>query len=258
MEIPFFFGSVLVNLYRKTLGRRVMSGADKVIVTTGSYAQTSRDLWNLKDVNVIPNAIDTQRFNPSISGDAVREKYDLVNENVVLYVGRLVHHKGLEQFIISAENTPENTKYLIVGEGPLKKDLEDLIIDRKLGEKVILAGRIPNETLPEYYAACDVFVLPSVSRLEAFGVVALEAMGCGKPVIVSDMPGVRELITDGKEGFIAKPLSSDDLADKIQRIVDNKDMARRMSIEVRKKVETKFSWKNIVNQVEAVYASSIK
>jgi glycosyltransferase involved in cell wall biosynthesis len=255
MEIPVFFGRAAVALYQKTLGRSVIKSADKIIVTTESYAQTSRDLWNLTDVSVIPNAVDTQRFSPSIAGDEVRKTLHLEDAKVALYVGRLVHHKGLEQFIASAEHTPENVKHVIAGDGPLKEKLKALATEYKVDEKVLFVGKIPDEVLPRYYAACDVLVLPSVSRLEAFGIVALEAMACAKPVIVSDIPGVRELIIDGKEGFVARPLDANDLALKITALLSDEAKARRMGAAARERVEARFSLERVVGQIEDVYAS---
>src|SRR5438093_13296696 len=90
-----------------------------------------------------------------------------------------------------------------------------------VADRVRFLGRVSEENLPKVYAACDVFVLPSVSRLEAFGIVALEAMSTGKPVIVADIPGVREIIEDGRDGLLADPVNPRDLAEKIRRLLSD-------------------------------------
>src|SRR5947207_13469151 len=92
-----------------------------------------------------------------------------------------------------------------------------------VADRVQFLGRVSDEQLPEVYAACDVFVLPSVSRLEAFGIVALEAMATGKPVIVADIPGVREIIEDDQDGLLDDPVNPRDLADKLRRLLGDSD-----------------------------------
>ncbi|HEY7587100.1 MAG TPA: glycosyltransferase family 4 protein, partial [Candidatus Deferrimicrobiaceae bacterium] len=112
--------------------------------------------------------------------------------------------------------------------------------------------------LPRLYAACDVFVLPSVSRLEAFGIVALEAMSTGKPVVVADIPGVREVIEDGSEGLLAEPVNPQDLAEKVQRLIADPQLRAEMGRRGREKVLSAFSIERVTDQVEAVYRSALE
>jgi len=120
-------------------------------------------------------------------------------------------------------------------------------------DRVIFTGRVSRDDLPSYFAACDVFVLPSVSRLEAFGIVALEAMASGKPVVVSDIPGVREVITDGREGVLADPVNPEDLALKIRALLADDKKRAEMGRAGRATVEKTFSIESVADQVEAVY-----
>jgi glycosyltransferase involved in cell wall biosynthesis len=103
------------------------------------------------------------------------------------------------------------------------------------------------------YAACDVFVLPSVSRLEAFGIVALEAMATGKAVVVADIPGVREVIEDGREGLLADPVNPQDLAQKIQRLLADPTLRAEMGRRGREKVLAMFTTEIVTEQVLKVY-----
>src|SRR2546430_14210508 len=100
----------------------------------------------------------------------------------------------------------------MAGGGWALEPMKRLAISMGVADRVRFLGRVSDERLPEVYAACDVFALPSVSRLEAFGIVALEAMSTGKPVIVADIPGARERIADGRHGLLADPLNPRDLA----------------------------------------------
>src|SRR5207249_11450753 len=121
--------------------------------------------------------------------------------------------------------------------------------------RVLFLGRVSDENLPKVYAACDVFVLPSVSRLEAFGIVALEAMATAKPVIVADIPGVREVIEDGREGLLADPLNARDLAEKIRRLLADPEARRVMGERGREKVLESFGIERVTDQIEGVYRS---
>src|SRR5436189_6287579 len=122
-----------------------------------------------------------------------------------------------------------------------------------VADRVRFFGRISDDRLPELYAACDVFVLPSVSRLEAFGIVALEAMSTGKPVIVADIPGVREIIEDGRDGLLADPLNPRDLAEKIRRLLADPDACHAMGPRAREKVLESFSIEQVTDRIEAAY-----
>ena len=256
LELPKLFGSVITAIYRTTLGRSTLKNSKKIIVTTRTYAATSRDLWKFEPC-VIPNAIDPKVFNPEDKGRRVKERHNLHDSKIVLYVGRLKFHKGLEYLIESAQHTTKNVKYLIVGGGDYEPKLKRLMYARGLDNRIIFAGEVPNKELPEYYAACDVFVLPSISRLEAFGIVGLEAMASGKPVIISDIPGVREVIEEGVEGLLVEPMNAEDLAEKINILLSDAALRKKMGEHGRRKVEEKFTWDKVVRQIEEVYKEVI-
>ncbi len=253
-EIPSFFGRFVSWMYTKTFGSYTLKNADRIIVSTKTYAATSRAMWTHEPV-VIPSAVDINEFNPKIDGNNIRKKYDL-NGNAVLFVGRLVEHKGLEYLIKSAKNV--DAKYLIVGEGEIKNELKNLAENIGLKDKIIFTGKVSSTELPKYYAASDVFVLPSIMRLESFGLVIAEAMSCGKPVIVSDIPGVREVITDNVEGVLVPPMDEKILSEKINLLLSNKEMRKRMGDSGRKKVEEKFSWDKVIQKIEKVYEEAVR
>lgn len=252
LELPNIFGPLMVQLYERTIGTYTVSKSDRIVTTTTTYGATSRAVWH-EEADIIPNAVDAQRFHPDNSGEEVRKKHDLGDDNVVLYVGRIVYHKGLEYFVRSAKYLGDDTKHILVGDGDFMPELKKIAKRENIEDKVIFAGRIPNKELPKYYAATDVFVLPSVSRLEAFGIVTMEAMASGVPVVVSDIPGVREVITEGRHGMLAEPMNSKDLAGKIRTILENPDMAERMGKLGRQRIEDKFTWQTVAQNIEEVY-----
>ncbi len=257
LELPFLFGPLLVQLYQRTLATYTVKRSDQVITTTDTYGATSRTVWQ-EDARVIPNAVDAKTFNPYNDGSKIRKKHGIADhEKVVLYVGRIVYHKGLQYFVESAKYFDKDIKYILVGSGEFKSELQRIMKRFKLEDRIIFAGRIPNEELPEYYAASDVFVLPSVSRLEAFGIVALEAMASEIPVVVSDIPGVREVIVEGRHGLLAEPMKAIDIAGKVRTILENPDTARKMGRQGREVVEERYTWDIVAEQIEEVYKEQI-
>jgi glycosyltransferase involved in cell wall biosynthesis len=252
VELPSAFGSFVESIYRRSLGADTLRNANQVIVTTRTYAATSRAIWRYNP-SVIPNAVDHRRFRPDVDGSRVRTKLRIPPEvPVVLLVGRIVPHKGVEHFVEAARYVPD-ARFLIAGGGSSLEAMKRLAISMGVAERVRFLGRISDERLPEVYAACDVFVLPSVSRLEAFGIVALEAMSTGKPVIVADIPGVREIIEDGDDGLLADPVNPRDLAEKIRRLLSDPAARRAMGARGREKVLESFSIERVTDRIEAVY-----
>src|SRR5213079_2849176 len=194
--------------------------------------------------SVIPNAVDHRRFRPDVDGSRVRESLHVpAGTPLLLLVGRIVPHKGVEHFIEAARYVPE-ARFVIAGGGSLLEPMRALAESMGVADRVQFLGRVSDEQLPEVYAACDVFVLPSVSRLEAFGIVALEAMATGKPVIVADIPGVREIIEDGRDGL---------LAEKIRRLLSDPKARQTMGARGREKVLESFSIERVTDRIEAVY-----
>jgi glycosyltransferase involved in cell wall biosynthesis len=257
-DLPTLIGDLIVWLYRNIFGRYTVKRAKRIIASTSSYARTSKLLWNRR-VDIVPMAVDTKIFRPvdpsSLRARLIEEGAIKEGEKVVLFVGRLVPHKGLEELITCAKDV--DAKFLICGGGPLKKNLESEIKERELNN-VRLMGSVEDELLPSYYSLCDVFVLPSHSRLEAFGIVLLEAMACGKPIIASDIPGSREIAVEGVNGLLAEPLNPGDLASKIKELISDGEKAKRMGENGRKLVESKYSWEKVTGQVMSIYNEALE
>jgi glycosyltransferase involved in cell wall biosynthesis len=257
LELPKLIGKIATAIYQRTFSRYTFKRADKIIVHTKTYGATSRTLWNFEEA-VIPSAVNPQRFSKDLDFSEIEKKHGLSGKKVVLFVGRLVGHKGIDYLIDSATLTPKDVCYIIVGSGPYLDKLKKRVRSKKVEKKMIFTGRVPFDDIPRYFAACDVFVLPSISRLEAFGLVILEAMASSKPVIVSNIPGVTEVVTEDVQGLHVEPMNSQDLAEKITTLLSDKQMQRRMGDAGRKKVEEEYTWDKVVGQIEEVYKDVLK
>ncbi len=158
---------------------------------------------NMKRVEVIPTGVNLNRFTPGIDGSAVRKKYGLDHEKVILHVGRIAWEKNMGLIIRTFSemcDERDDIRLMIVGEGPAKEHHMEEVEQLGIGEKTIFTGFVPDEELPHHYAACDVFAL--ASKFETQGLVLLEAMASGKPVVCIDYRATAEIVNDGVDGFL--------------------------------------------------------
>jgi glycosyltransferase involved in cell wall biosynthesis len=143
---------------------------------------------------------------------------------------------------------------MLVGDGDLKEKYIALATELGIRDRVLFVGFVPS--VVPYYAASDVVVLPSFPP-ESFGVVLLEAMACQRPVVAHNIPGVRSVISDGEDGFLAEPHQPHTLVEKIKQLLDDPALRKTMGISGRKKVESSYTWPKIVERLEQVYEDVI-
>ena len=233
----------------------------RIIATTFIYAKTSKTLRRHSDkVSVIPNGVDTYRFNPQVRSDEVKKKYHLNGYKTLIFVGALTTwhtYKGLEEllraFSVVAKKC-ERLKLLVVGGGNLLGYYQELA--RKLGgsDRVAFTGRVDDEALPSHYTAADFAVLPSRDSSEGFGLALLEAMASGRAVIGSNVGGIPEVIQEWKNGILVKPRDEEGLASAIHALYTDDELRERMGNSGRSFAEA-HDWKNISKKVEALYRS---
>ncbi len=236
---------------------------DRIIATTGVYARTSETLRRFHEkVRVGPNWVDTARFTPLLSGKEVREKHGLEGKVVVLFVWALTQwhaYKGVDDLIaafkIASAQNPD-LRLLVVGRGSLLPSFMQLVSALSLEGKVIFAGQVSGDLLPSYYAACDLAVLPSKDRSEGFGLVLLEAMASGKPVIGSTVGGITDVIRPGETGLLVDPGVPGSLVHAIVKLSRDPELRERMGRGARAYAE-KHDWSATVRLVEAVYREAL-
>jgi len=199
---------------------------------------------------LIPNAINIATFNPSVK-PLVRFSDDRPK---ILFLGRFEPRKGLKYLIkalpIVKKQIP-NVLLIVCGAGLLGYAYREYI-SKEVKGNIHFAGLISSEERPHYYASCDVFCAPSIGY-ESFGIVLLEAMASGKPVVASNISGYRTIVEDGKEGLLAKPQSPDEIAGSLIKILTDRALAKNMGEAGRLKA-LKYSWEEITPQIEDFYS----
>jgi glycosyltransferase involved in cell wall biosynthesis len=260
-------GEGFLNKYFKWHTKRLMPGmiraADRVIVTSQDYAENSNIAYlikeNPKKFIEIPLGTETEIFYPQPRDEELIKKYGIKpQEKTVLFVAALDrehYFKGLNSLLEAVAKIKTPIKLLVVGRGELKTNYEEQAQKLGIRDKVYFVGYISGPDLPKYYNLCDLFVMPSVDKSEAFGLVYVEAMACGRPVIATNLPGLRTVVDDNQTGYLVRPRDIDDLVIKMQKILSNDKLASDFGQNGFKKVQDKYTWPKIVKQIDLVYKS---
>ncbi|HTT25694.1 MAG TPA: glycosyltransferase family 4 protein [Thermoplasmata archaeon] len=252
LYLPGISGRILTSLFERVFLPRTLDGVDRILVHTQSYGATSRGLRG-RTLTIIPSAVDVTRFRPEVDGGPVRARLGIEGRRVLAFTGRLVPHKGVDEILRALVELPPDVVLLVIGSGPRLGSL--LTLARRLGveDRVRFCPQVSDEELPSYLRAADLFVFPSQNRLEGFGLVIAEAMAAGLPVVVADMPGVREVIAEGVEGLLVEPMIAEDLANKIARLLGDPATRQRMAIAGRRRAEERFALPVVVGALLRTY-----
>ncbi|MFA0467067.1 glycosyltransferase [Vibrio breoganii] len=220
----------LLKLY-KPLQDWILRHAKAIIVTSQNYLEHSEQLRSFRDkCLVVPIGIDS--INHKVKTDLVSEIKDKYgNKKIVFSLGRHIYYKGFE-YLINAAKSVDDAVFLIGGKGPDTKKYQSIISELGLDERVFLIGRVEDEDLPSYYAAADVFCFPSVEKSEAFGVVQLEAMSVGTPVISTDIKGsgVPWVNKHGHSGVVCLPKDSLSLSEALNIVLSNDAYCNKLGL----------------------------
>jgi len=291
LHYPFFGGAEVVWLWKKIFGRkkiklfityhhdvvgsgwlgkffdwhrrhlmpRILKAGDKIIASSFDYLKNS----NAKDLfakypdkfEELPFGLDIKRFSPMERNKELLTKHNLRDDDkIILFVGGLdkAHYfKGLE-YLISAKCKVKSAKLLIVGDGNIRLYYENMVKNLGIYNDVVFAGKASEEDLPKYYNLANVVVLPSIDRSEAFGIVLTEAMACGKPVIASDLPGVRSVVEYEANGFLVEPKNENILAEKINLIFLSRELRKKFEEKSRQIAEEKYDMEKIIVKLEKI------
>lgn len=243
---------LLAAAYRP-LGEAFLGRAAAILATSPDYARSSPALRrHAGRVTVVPYGIpidDLSRPPDPAAVAAIRETH---GPRLVLAVGRLIYYKGFEVLIRAMRRV--DGRAVILGDGPLRPRLEAAIAAAGVGDRVVLAGEVANREIAPWYHAAAVYALPSTARSEAFGIVQLEAMACGVPVVNTALDsGVPFVSRHGDSGLTVPPGDPEALAAALTRLLDDRGLAARMGAAGRARVEREFTVERMAAETLEVY-----
>jgi rhamnosyl/mannosyltransferase len=230
---PYTYGVVQRALYRR---------ADCVVVSNPVLAARSPLVRLARRVEVIPLGIDLEHYRaPGTGRHALVERIRALAPGPrILFVGRFVYYKGIDVLIHAMTECPGTL--MLVGNGSLEGELRTQVATLGLQDRVQFIGRVSDEDLPAYYHASDVFVLPSVAVTEAYGLVQVEAMAAGIPVVSTNLPtGVPWVNQDGVTGLVVPPGDAEALAQALCRLLGDEELRRSLGASGRRRAEALFS-----------------
>ncbi|MCB0720356.1 MAG: glycosyltransferase family 4 protein [Bacteroidetes bacterium] len=251
-------GKSRVNVaFKKYVETAVYSGADRFIVLSRAFADVLREHYDVPDesIRVVPGGVDTQRFSTSISKTEARTHLGWPTDRpIVLSVRRLARRMGLENLVDAASQvsrTHPEVLFLLAGKGPIEHELRQRVEAAGLADNVRLLGFVADDDLPMAYRAATLTVAPTVS-LEGFGLVTIESLASGTPVLVTPVGGLPEVVTDLSENLVTAGPESSDLADGIRSILSGgrqvPDDARCRAYAV-----NRFDWNSVAAMTRSVY-----
>lgn len=244
---------------RSDIEKQIMDSATGILVLTEVERQDIVNLYqiNADKIQVISGGVDTDTFYP-IPKDEAKDSLGFLNpdKKTILYVGRIEPIKGLDvlfdAFTMLTES--QEVQLVIVGGSlsgdPKLNELRDLAENLDISQDVFFTGSLDQSVLKNYYSAADVFVLPS--HYESFGLVALEAMACGTPVIASRVGGISSFVQDGADGYLVPWRCAEPFSDRIEILLKNDSLRNYMGNSAKKKAHS-LNWEKIAHRVSEYY-----
>ncbi|MBN2517867.1 MAG: glycosyltransferase [Candidatus Altiarchaeota archaeon] len=248
-----------MTLFRKLATpfyRFVFSHSTLTAISTDT-ANRARGFGCKKEIHVTPYGIDPKKFYKAAPDRRLMEKLGLEKKTVLISVCRLSKRKGLGYLLEALPRVIEkerDLRLLIVGDGPEKDKLQQLTKRFGLQENVIFVGSTPNDELIRYYNLADIFVLPSLH--EGMGIVFLEAMACGLPVVTTKTGGMTDFVVDGKTGLLVEAKNSKQLADALIKVVGDRGYRERLSRNVGEMVKG-YTWEKSAERYLRAYEEAM-
>ncbi|MEG2340876.1 MAG: glycosyltransferase [Odoribacter sp.] len=244
----------MLYYFIKPIETRLLKRADIILATSPNYVLGSKSLQKFKGkVDVLPNIIKPKKFDYTerVKNKVMQIKDSYNNKPIVLFIGRHVPYKGLQYLLEAASKITSKCEIVIGGQGPLTGQLKRI---NKVSN-IHFVGRIPDEELTAYYYAADLFVFPSITKNEAFGVVLAEAMYCNTPAVTFTIKGsgVNWVNLDGVTGLEVPNSDVIKLADAIDRLLGNNPLREKFAKQARERVESLFTVTRISDDLKKLY-----
>jgi phosphatidylinositol alpha-mannosyltransferase len=243
-NLGYYYGRPFLKRYFKRLH-------SCIAVSTAARDFVSR--YFAGDYRVVPNGIDTRRFSPTLPP---LPELRTPGQSTILFVGRMEQRKGLPTLLETysmLRRQRADVRLVVVGDGELRWTYERFVESEQIPDVTFL-GHVPADVLPRCYTSADVFCSPATGG-ESFGIVLLEAMASGRPVVASSIAGFREVVTDGADGILVEPRDAGALGGAIGRLLDDAGLRRRMG-ECGLRTSVRYDWSRVVDEVLDVYTEA--
>lgn len=252
------FLQLISSLYNNSLLKLTLDVSKKIITSSYYVYHESPFLKaHAGKIELIPPGVDLDTYSPG-SGEYVRRKYGIPHgSEVVLFVGAMNkghRHKGVEILMEAFYKIKGENVYLVLaGTGDMVPHYKKIASSLGIQDKTIFTGLVDEFELIELYRMASMLVLPTLTVVEGFGMVLIEANACGKPVIGSKIGGIKYVIKDGETGLLVPPGDPDALADAIMKLLDDEDLAHRMGSNGRRMVMEKYTWDKSAKMTERIF-----
>ena len=232
----------------------------EVIVNSNYMKGELQRLFGLpfEKINVVPNGVNLLLYSGIDRDYEFRRRYAMDNEKIILFVGRLVYEKGVQHLIAAMPkilNGYHDAKLVIAGKGGMMDELKQEANALGLGDKVYFTGYINGKDVPKLYKAADVAVFPST--YEPFGIVVLEAMLSERPIVVSDIGGLNEIVQHRENGMKCYAGNANSIADSILELLYNPELCANLTKKAKAKVRNEYNWNKIAQDTHFIYQKAI-
>ena len=227
----------------------ILKKADIVTATSEFLTkETAKYAPRGKEIFTVPFGVDTEKLSPRL-----KKESDVVTVGIIKRLEPKYGPEYLIKAIPSVLKKLSNLKVLIVGDGSQRDYLSELAEKLGISKITKFVGQIPNEEVPDYLAKMDIFVMPSIYSSEVFGVAAVEAQAMEVPVIATKVGGIPEVVIDGETGILVNPRESEEIADAIVKLVENRGLRQAMGKRGRGLVAEKYDWHQNAKSMEEIY-----
>lgn len=257
--------------FKRKITDFIVKHCDRITVVSSYIYEELLNLIQPKFVNniktrikIVSMGVNTALFRPNVDKSKLKIKYNIKIENVLLFIGRLVEKKGLSYLIQAMPkivSKSPNTELIICGDGPLRKDLEQLVKKMHLEKFIRFTGYVTGQKKIDYFSLSDILIVPSIvtqsGDTEGLPVVILEGLAAGKAVVASNVSGVKDIIKEGYNGFLVKQKDPAIIAEKVLELINNKELMRSISRNA-SVTSKKYDWGVIGKKYVAIIKSVLR
>jgi len=252
-------------LFPELVERLNLRLADSIVVVSRELQNFYMKRWNIprERIFVVPNGVDETRFYPGLSPNKVLSKYNLRGKIVLGFIGSFHYWHGvynLFEFLRWTLNQYKDVVFLLVGAGPLKDKVENLVKTNNMDSKVIFLGYVPYGEVPHYLAAMDIVLAP-YPKLDFFYYSPLkifEYMSAGKAVVATRIGQIAEVIRDGVNGMLFEPDDLQEMRRKTALLIENKKLREQIGLNARRRIVEGYTWDKAAAKVSTVLEISAR